>query len=311
MKKILYLITISLIITLTACQKNKEYDIVTTAYFQYDIVKNIVDDKLEINLLTKPGIDNHDFLPSSKQMSSIKNSKLFIFTSYEIDAWLNENVTQVVGKNTSYLNLSEYVEYDELEENHDHGDDDHLDHDHNHGIHYWTDPILILEFIELIKDEIIKIDPKNSDTYIQNANIYYNKIFELNEEITNYFLNKENVKLYFAGHNAMQHFEHRYNIEIVSLSDTNKPDADLTSAQISKLIKEIKDNNVKYLFTEELKEPKVANTIKLELAKENYDLILLELHGYHNITKNQFDEGITYYDLLLKNFNNIKKALGE
>lgn len=293
MKKYLFTILIFLSFLLISCQKELEYDIVTTTYFQHDIVKNIVKDKMTVDVLTKPGIDNHDFMPSSKQMANIKNSKLFTFTSYEVDHWLNENVNQLVGSETIVVNLNDF---NNLEIN---------------DLHYWTDPVLIMDFIAVIKDEIIKIDPSNKAFYESNATSYLNSINEVHLAMTAYFNSKENISIYFAGHNAMHYFEERYNITITALSNTNKPDADLTSTQITTLLETIKTNQIHYLFTEELKEPKVAITIKNELAKENYELTLLELHGYHNVSKEDFDNNVTYLDLLNSNFENIKLALGE
>lgn len=291
MKKIYILILFTITLTLVSCNKTKvNYNIVTTTFYEDDIVRNIVNDKLNTKSLLKPGEDLHDFRPTSKDMNHIKNANLFIFSGYKLNHWLNENVNAIKGVNTKSLDLSEYndLNYNDL--------------------HFWTDPILFLNFINIIKDEIIKIDPSNSEYYINNANNYYNKILSLHNEFSNYLLNKD-VTIYFAGHNSMYYFEKRYNIEINALSNTNKPDADLTSKQILELVNLIKSSNTKYLFIEELVSPKIANTIKNELKKDNYNLSLLLLHSYHNISKEDFNNGITYYDLYKQNILNIKKAV--
>src|SRR5690554_88311 len=293
MKKIVVILLFIFSLTLVSCKNDTNFDIVTTTYFQYDIVSNIVKDKLSIDVLTKPGVDNHDFMPSSTQMANIKNSKLFLFTSYEVDSWLNDNASQIAGKETIVINLNDYNDVN------------------INDLHYWTDPKLILDFINVVKDEIVKIDPDNKDFYVENATNYYNAINNVHLSMESYFNSKEDVTIYFAGHNAMEYFEDRYKITIIALSNTNKPDADLTINQITSLLEVIKENSVHFLFTEELKEPKVATTIKNELAEDNYELTLLELHGYHNVTKEDFDNNVSYLQLLERNFNNIKMALGD
>jgi zinc transport system substrate-binding protein len=107
----------------------------------------------------------------------------------------------------------------------------------------------------------------------------------------------------------MDFFSERFHIEIQALTDSFQPDADITSAQLEEMLNGIKTNQIKYLFVEELKEPKVANTLKTELAKENYEITILELHGYHNVTREQLNDGLTYLDLMNQNFNNLKLAL--
>ena len=293
MKKIIVILLFIFSLTLVSCKNDTNFDIVTTTYFQYDIVKNIVDDKLTVDVLTKPGVDNHDYMPSSNQMTNIRNSKMFLFTSYKVDSWLNDNASQIAGKETIVINLNDYNDVN------------------INDLHYWTDPKLILNFINVVKDEIVKIDPDNKDFYVENATNYYNAINNVHLSMESYFNSKDNVTIYFAGHNAMKYFEDRYKITIIALSNTSKPDADLTSNQITSLLEVIKENSVHFLFTEELKEPKVATTIKNELAEDNYELTLLELHGYHNVTKEDFDNNVSYLQLLERNFNNIKMALGD
>lgn len=286
MKRITILLTILLSLFLISCE-NKKYDIVTTNFIEYDIVKAITKDKLNTYNLTKPGVDSHDYEPTSKEIKLIKNSNLFIFQSYKLDTFLNNNVSNLLGENTKYIKLNDY-------------NDVNID-----DLHFFTDPLLFLKFINVIKDEIIKLDKNNKNYYINNANEYYNKILNLHNDFLDFLKNIKNIKIYFSGHNSMLYFTKRYNIEIISINDTNKPDADLTSYQIVSLIKKLKENNVKYLFYPELSNKSLVNTIKNEL--KSIDLLLL--HSYHNVSKNEYNNNKTYYDLFKNNITNIKKAV--
>jgi zinc transport system substrate-binding protein len=197
--------------------------------------------------------------------------------------------------------LSKNLELDD----HDHEDDDEL--------HYWTDPTTAIQLIEAILVKVIELDPENSEFYENNAHDYIHEIEELHEEMELLFLNElyKDSTLYFAGHNAMSAFGKRYHLHIESLFSDFKPDADLTSQELITFTNQVILSETNYLFIEELVEPKAAEKIKNELKnKHSYELILLELHGYHNVTKNELEENISYLDLLLRNFNNIKISLG-
>ncbi|VEU80499.1 metal ABC transporter substrate-binding protein [Haploplasma axanthum] len=297
MKKILFItITLILSIVLISCTKNKNADIVATMYPQYDATRIISGDKLSVSLLTKPGDEAHDFKPTSKQITEIKKSKLFLFTSYEMDAWLNNNVKNITSNETITLNVSSLI----AKSNNTHED-----------LHYWSGTNNYIKIVQGIRDTIIEIDPSNKEFYENNANTYLNKLTELDTIIINYFKTKNKPTIYFAGHNAMQSFSSHYDLNVIALSATSKPDADLSASQISTLLNEVKTANTHYLFTEELKEPRVAKTIMRELSNENYELNLLELHGYHNVTLDDFNNKVTYYDLLERNYQNIKRALGD
>jgi len=302
---------------LVACTNSKKADIVTTMFPQYDFAKQIVGDLMTVSLLIPPGAEIHDYEATSQDMVAIKEAKLFIFTSFEIDTWIKD-IDQLTDDDTLVLNLSESYTLSEHENEHDHEmevlstqiEDDH-DHEHENEIHFWTDPTTAIQLIEAILEKVIEIDPENAAIYEENAHDYIHEIEELHHEIEEFLMSEQyhDSTIYFAGHNAMGAFGERYHLNIVSLFEGFKPDADLTSSELIQFVNEVKTSNTLYLFIEELVEPKAAEKIKSELSKENYNLTLLELHGYHNITKLQMEAGVTYRDLLEQNIENIKLAL--
>jgi zinc transport system substrate-binding protein len=296
---------------LAGCQPSKEADIVTTLFPQYDLAKQIVGDRMSVSLLVPPGSEAHDYEPTSRDFDAIRNSKLFIFAAYEWDSWLGNDVKNFLAQGAA-LNIFENIDIEEYESDHDddHDEDHDEDHDdHEHSMHYWTNPKIAIQMVGAILKEVVKIDPLNGAFYTQNANNYIAKITELDEEMHEYFETVSSNLVYFAGHNAMDFFSERFHLEIRALTDDFQPDADVTSAQLEQMLNGIKSNQIKFLFVEELKEPKVANTLKAELAKQNYDITILELHGYHNVTRTQLSNNLTYLDLMQQNFDNLKLAL--
>jgi zinc transport system substrate-binding protein len=252
-------------------------------------------------------------------MVDIKNAKLFLFTSLEIDTWIKDPQT-IGGDDTIVLDMSQSFEI----EDHDHElknqiitlnhvliEDDH-DHDHEEDLHYWVDPTTVLQMIDYIYEHVVVIDPEHADDYLANATAYKAEIEALHHEIDELLAHEPylNSEIYFAGHNAMGPFASRYHIHIESLFSEFKPDDDLTSSEIINFSNLVKASEVKYLFTEALVEPKAAVAIKESLKlNDNYDLILLELHTYHNVNQEDWEAMVTYKDLLERNFENIKAAL--
>lgn len=292
MKRIICLFLSSImLISLYSCKAKESFDIVTTSYPSYDIANNIIKDKITLKMITPPGGDIHSFEPTSNEIIAIRESKLFIFTSYSIDTWINP---KLISKLPNSINLSSYPIYNTSD------------------MHWWTDPLNYVEMIDVVLDSVINLDLENANYYKNNANIYKEKILSLTTKMSTEFSIYESNQIYFAGHNSMESFGLRFNLEIKSLSYENKPDADLTYSQIQNLIDLIQFNNVRYLFIEELSDIKIAKTIQREIKKlKNYDLQFLELHGYHNLTREDFSNNVSYLDLLERNFNNIKIALGD
>ena len=192
--------------------------------------------------------------------------------------------------------------------------EDDYDHDHDHeDLHYWVDPTNALQMIDYILVHIIEIDPENQVYYEANAQAYKAEIEALHLEIDS-ILSHEPYKdstLYFAGHNAFSAFAERYHVHIESLFSEYKPDDVLTSTEIIDFSNLVKNADTHYLFIEALIEPKAANSIKESLAtNDQYTLNLLTLHTYHNVDQTDWEANTTYKDLLQRNFDHIKIALG-
>lgn len=285
--------------TLQACNKTDSADIVTTMYPQYDIAQNIVMDKMSVKLLTPLGSEVHGYSPTAKDIVMIKQSKLFIYTSDIMDRW----ISGVVTSDLNALDLSMHIPsiplpktpYVTLTDT----------------IHYWTDPLVFMALIDVVLDEIITIDPANSAFYQDNARRYKNEI-ETTHLALEAFLEdiQESRRIYYFGHNAMVAFSYRYQLPILSLTDSYQPDAEFTPKQLEALVQSLIDNQVNYLFTEELIDLRGPESIVTELQKVGQPLTLLELHGYHNVSLTQFKKGVRYADLFEQNRQNIVTAFG-
>ncbi len=302
--------TLFLIFILSSCNQIEYTDIVTTMFPQYDFVKQIARDDFTVSLLIPPGAEIHDYEVTSQDMAKIKESKLFIFTSLEIDNWIGD-VNTVGGNDTIVMNLSAYYTRSPLL----YGEpiltplnDESIA---ANQLHYWTDPTTAVQLIDAILEKMILINPAIEDTLRERVATYIESIDELNTEIGNYIIENDYLgsTLYFAGHNALGSFGQRYGLNILSLFEDFKPDVDLTSNELITFTNNVRNTNTHYLFIEELAVPKAANTIVNELAKEQYQLSLLELHAYHNVSQIDYTEGVTYRDILERNFENIKLDL--
>jgi zinc transport system substrate-binding protein len=313
MKKFASVLFVMIItIFLVACTNSKRADIVTTMFPQYDFARQIVGDKLTVSLLIPAGAEIHDYEASSSDMVAIKESKLFLFTSLEIDTWITDEST-IGGEDTIVLNLSTaYTLLPHDEENHPLDESEIEDeHDHDETLHYWVDPTNAIQLIEAILEKIIEIDPENAVFYTSNANAYIETIESLHHDLESFLMSEYVLgsTIYFAGHNAMGLFGERYHLNIVSLFPDFKPDSDLTSNELITFVEEVKAAGTIYLFIEELAEPKAANQVVRELAKEQYVLNLLELHAYHNLSKIDMEDGVSYADLLERNYLNLQIVL--
>src|ERR1039457_6256381 len=109
--------------------------------------------------------------------------------------------------------------------------------------------------------------------------------------------------LFRSGHYAFGYLANHYGLQYESASAVNA-DAEPTPAKVIALIKQVKAMGLNYVFSEELLSPRVSEMI----AKETGTTVLL-LHGAHNISKEDFDHGVSFISLMKKNLASLKIGL--
>ncbi|HAV19988.1 MAG TPA: hypothetical protein DCX17_03070 [Firmicutes bacterium] len=290
------------LLLLSGCQQGMKADIVVTMFPQEDISKAIVGDKLSVHSILPLGVDVHDFEASSRDIVSLNDARLVIHTSPIIDTWFVED--QIQDENTTVIDLSTYYTPDETlpSNEQDHEDD---------FVHYWVDPLVIVDLTLVILEEIVALDPINETFYTANAQDYVEDLIDTHGTFMDYLTAKSflDSTIYFAGHNAMGLFGLRHQLDIHPLFSDFKPDEDLSSGQLIEFVTAIKETGTHFLFVEAMVNPKAALTIKDELSKEDYALTLLELHSFHNRSTEDAANNVTYLDIYKRNIANIKVAL--
>ena len=307
MNKTLTMMTLLLTtLILASCQETARYDVVTTLLPQYDMAKAIAGDDLSVYNVLPFGTSPHTFEITSKDRQMIETSSLFIYTSDTLENWVNEiTLNTTVSLN---LELELNVEHDDHVDVHE---DDHEDeHEDEHDVHYWTNPETMKDMVFVILDHLIEIKPDLASTFTLRAESYVTQLNGYIEELHT-FLEKyinDDIHLYIAGHNAMADFGDYFNIEIISLFPNFIPDAELSSLELTTFISELNEHEIKAFFIEPLfdSEPLAAQTIKATLDAQNQPTSFYELHQFHNMSADDFNNNLSLFDIFEKNIENIK-----
>lgn len=301
-KKILtVLFTLAFLITVCGCESVEETQgvkVVATLFPQYDFARAIIGDNGSVDLLLSPGSDSHSFELTSEDILNINRCDVFIYTGPGMEIWV-DSIIGSVDEGVTVLNLSngidlKHTEPAELEE-----------HDHVIDPHIWTSPVIAMDMLEKIYNAICAVDPENKDSYTDNYNNYFEKLKNLDEGFQTLSENCVCDTLYFSGKFAFKYFVDEYQFNYIapfnSCSDLQVEDL----ASVANLISEMKERDVKYIFYEEFA---TADTYSI-IARETGATPLL-LHSAHNVSSDDFKNGITYVDLMNNNLINLQKALG-
>jgi zinc transport system substrate-binding protein len=313
MKKTLTMMTLLFTtMILASCQETAKYDVVTTLLPQYDMAKAIAGDDLSVYNILPFGTSPHTFEITSKDRQMIETSSLFIYTSDTLENWVNDITLNTTVSLNLELELNvEHHDHDDHDEAHEDDHDDHDDaHEDDHDVHYWTNPETMKDMVNVILDHLIEIKPDLASTFTLRAESYVTQLNGYIDELHT-FLEKyinDDIHLYIAGHNAMAEFGDYFNIEIISLFPNFIPDAELSSLELTTFISELNEHEIKAFFIEPLfdSEPLAAQTIKATLDAQNQPTSFYELHQFHNMSADDFNNNLSLFDIFEKNIENIK-----
>jgi len=270
--------------------------VITTLFPQFDFVREIGKDKVNVSLLLPPGVEAHSYEPSPQDIVSIQKSGVFVYTGEFMEPWAHKVIQTTKNKDLIVVDSSKGIDLMDEEEHHNHGGKDP---------HIWVDPVYAQKMVDNIVEGLSKADSKNESFYKENGDVYKKMLQELDKSFVEAFKKTKYKTIMYGGHFAFGYFAKRYGLSHVSPYSGFSPDAEPTAQRIAELIKNMKESGSKVIYYEELIEPKVAKVIS-----DQTGATMLLLHGAHNVSKDDMNSGITYIKIMQDNLAKLKQGLG-
>ncbi|MDD3392524.1 MAG: metal ABC transporter substrate-binding protein [Bacilli bacterium] len=303
MKKI-YSIVLVMLILITGCSSKNiddQISIVSTIFPGYDFARAVSGENVNLTMLVKPGTDSHSYDPSPKDIIEIKESDIFIYVGGESEEWVEEILDNLSSK-TIVIRLMDLVELkdEETVEGMQEKEEDEDEYDE----HIWTSPINAIKMIQAVEKALISVDEANELLYEENAATYIEELTAIDEEIRTLVSDSTNKTLVFADRFPFRYFVDEYDLDYKAAFPGCSQDTEADAKTITYLIDYVNDNNIPVVFYIELSNQNLADTIV-----EATGTIKLELQSAHNLTQEEFDNGLTYVDIMKQNIANLKEAL--
>lgn len=318
MKRLMMVIIVGCLLLTAACSRQptpavSKVKVVTTLFPVYDFARTIAGDKAEILLLLPPGAEAHSFEPKPSDVANLARADMFVYTNRHMEPWA-EKLLQ--GAGNSALQIVDTSTGITLIESGDEGEHAregkhfpaagvskaHRDHD-SIDPHIWLDFRNASKMVDTIRDGLIRIDPAHRDYYGQRAGDLKARLLELDSKYEAMLATCRTKELMSGGHFAFGYLATRYGLHYTSAYGFS-PSAEPTPRDLIRLSKLSRKHGIRYLFHEELIEPRVAEAI----AKETGARLIL-LHGAHNIAKTDFERGVTFLQLMERNYEALRTGL--
>ncbi|MDF2719157.1 MAG: transporter substrate-binding protein [Paenibacillus sp.] len=289
-------------------------NVVTTFYTLYDFASRIGGDKANVINLVPAGVEPHDWSPKSRDLKNMSKAQLFVYNGAGFEGWVHDFLDSL--KKDSGVSAIEASQGIELlhgaahEDDHGHdeqkskGKDEHRHEEDDSDVdpHVWVSPKSALKMAENIKNGLVQADAANKSYYEANYETLRKQLSDLDAKFTQ-SLAKAPKKEIVVSHQAFGYLCRDYGLTqmpIMGLSADSEP----TAQDLKEINKFVKENQVKYIFFEELVSDRMAKTLAKDAGIET--LVLNPLEG---LTQEQAKAGDNYVTVMENNLQNLLKAL--
>ncbi len=280
--------------------------IVTTNFFLYDMARTILGDSGEAVMLITPGTESHDFELTLADMAKIETCDLFVYVGGEGESWVYDALDSFRenGVEIPAFCAMEAVEasgtlcHSAGEHNHDH--DDHAE-THWEGIddHVWLSVSNAMVVYEAMCGAMLHwyedFQPKRED-------IRY-ELTMLEEKFQALTASVEEPFLLVADRFPYRYLTESYGIDYLAAFEGCTSDTEPSLETVHQLVETARSLDKPVLLVTELSDRQTAEAVAAQVNGAE----IVELHSCHNVTGEDFAAGVTYLDLMERNYAVLEK----
>ena len=261
--------------------ENDKLQVYTSFYAMYDFARQIGADEADVYLLCPVGAEPHDFEPTASDMAKMTDCDIFIFNGMGMEPWADSVVPMLENEGVITLEASSAA----------------VSITENNDPHVWLNPSNAYEQMSMIAKAYSDADPDNAQYYAQRLNECKEKTDKL---IKDYSAAAEGFKTknIITSHEAYMNLCQAFGLNQTAINGTDNSE-DSSPARMAQIENFIKENNIRYIFTEPLGTSSVAEAIASDT-----DCTLLTLDPFEGNNENK-----DYFTIMYENLDALKKAL--
>ncbi len=312
-KRILTILSAALLcLGLFSCRSSSAADkspdrltVVATNFAMYDFARAVCGDVCDVYMLLSPGTDAHDFEATLEDIALIEKADVFVYVGGESEDWVDSVLSAAGASDIAAVCAIDAVETYEEElvegmESEEEANEDEAEIDE----HVWTSPRNAVTITTAVRDTIIAAAPDFADTFTANAADYIAKLEQIDAELRNIVETAARKTIVVADRFPFRYLAEEYGLTYYAAFTGCSSATEPALATVDFLINRVTSENIPYVFIIEFSDGKTAEAISRETGCG-----ILTLHSAHNVTKSDFDAGITYVQIMQSNAESLKAAL--
>lgn len=257
--------------------------LVTSGYVPYTLAKQLAGENVNVLMLLPPGAEPHAFEPTPGALITLKHADAFVYVSDELEPWAKE-LAKAAGEKTRVVALAKSFPP---------ATDPHV----------WMDPKQAGIMAYQIAALLAEIAPQNRVVSDQNYLKLAGELDRLDLDFKTALQNCRSREVVHIGHLAFKNLADKYGLKLTALAGTSH-DGEHSAKKLAQLVRQIRKDGVTTIFTEDTLSPRLAQAVAQETGAQ-----ILPLYPIEHISKKDFNDAVTYADLMRRNLENLKKGL--
>ncbi|MFZ0548572.1 MAG: metal ABC transporter substrate-binding protein [Candidatus Promineifilaceae bacterium] len=256
---------------------NRPLKVVATTSIIGDIVGRVGGDAIDLTILIGPGQDSHSYEPSTGDLTAAADADVIFINGWNLEESLITNLENVIG-DAPLVPVAAGITPLPFSGHDEHGANAEYEEHSSADPHTWTDPHLVVQWVDNISQTLAALDPANAELYQQNTADYQTELQSLiqyyDEQVATLPAEK---RVMVTNHDSFGYFAHAYNFEIIGtvlagVSTLSEPSAD----DLANLVDTMEQAGICTIFAETSANQTLAETIAAELDScENVQVISL------------------------------------
>lgn len=284
-----------------ATADNGKPNVVATTGQIADAIANIAGDSVNLSGLLGPGIDPHLYVPTEGDVSTFSEADLIVYNGLDLEAQMARVLEQMESRGVSVLAVGNSLPAETLL---------NWDSEYPNDPHVWNDPILWSTAVELMRDQLIELNPDEADLYTANAKTYIDTIGETHEFVLEQIATiPEERRVLITAHDAFGYFGRQYGMEVVGLQGIST-ESEASTADIQDLVDFIVEREIPAIFVETSVSPKTIEAVQAAVADQGLNV---EIGGslFSDALGEEGSGAETYIGMIRANATTLANALGE
>lgn len=295
--------------TRTQNPEQNKLNVVATIFPEYDFLRQIAGDKINLSMLVIPGAETHSFEPTPEDIKRVNAANMFVYVGGDSDEWVKSILDSVDKKNMEVVTLMDCVQLVEEETIEGMTEEAHEEHEEGgeeveYDEHVWTSPKNTKLIVQKLSNKLCELDPANKDTYQKNTEEYLKKLDKLDSKFQDVVNNGKRKEIIVGDRFPFRYFADAYGLKYYAAFPGCSTDTEASAKTIAFLTDKIKSDKIPVVFHIELSNENVCNSLCEATGAKS-----VLLNAVHNVTKNDFEAGTTYLDLMEHNVLALKEAL--